>query len=95
MAVRNTGLHRLPQKTCKQIAELVSDYLGDALEARLRREFEEHLKICPDCVAFLNTFRESVSAVRSVRAEDMPDKVRRNILSFLKSRAPRRRRTRP
>jgi hypothetical protein len=91
MAVRKTGAQWLPQKTCKEIAALVSDYLHDNLEARLRRQFEEHLKICPDCIAFLKTFRKTVSLIPSVRAEDMPDHVRQNILTFLKSRARRRR----
>ena len=93
MTVRNSGSYRLNQKTCKEIGELVSDYLHDNLEAQLRSEFEDHLRICPDCVAFMNTFRKTVSVMRSVRSEDMPDDVRRNILTFLKSRA-RRRRTR-
>lgn len=90
MAAANSRLYRLNQKTCKEIAELVSDYLHDNLEARLRRQFEAHLEICPDCVAFLKTFRKTVSVMRSVRTEDMPDHLRQNILTFLKSRARRR-----
>jgi anti-sigma factor RsiW len=93
MAALNTELGRLSQKTCKEITDLVSNYLNDGLEARLKRQFEEHLRICPDCVAFLKTFQKTVSAMRSVRAEDMPENVRRNILGFLQRRV-RRRRTR-
>jgi hypothetical protein len=84
MAPRTT---RLTQKTCEEIGNLVSDYLNGTLQVRIRRQFEQHLEICPDCVAFLNTFRETVSRVRSIRAEDMPETVRRNILEFLRSRA--------
>jgi hypothetical protein len=94
MAALNTELGRLSQKTCKEITELISDYLNNHLEARLKRQFEQHLRICPDCVAFLKTFRKTIFAVRSVRAEDLPENVRRNILGFLQRRV-RSKRTQP
>jgi hypothetical protein len=83
----------LSQKTCKQITDLVANYLNDSLGPRVKRQFDEHLKICPDCIAFLNTYRKTIAVSHSLRAEDMPEKVRRNVLGFLHSRA-RRRRTR-
>jgi hypothetical protein len=91
MPARNTDLKRLPPKTCKEIADLVSNYLNNSLAGRVRRRFDEHLKICPDCVAFLKTFQKTISVIHSVRAEDMPEKMRRNILDFLQSRARGRR----
>jgi hypothetical protein len=94
MARRKRNGTPLTARTCKQITDLLSKYLNDGLGPRLKRDFEHHLKICPDCVAFLNTYRKTVSLVHSIRAEDMPDSVRRNILTFLKSRA-RRGRTQP
>jgi predicted anti-sigma-YlaC factor YlaD len=93
MAVRNSNVKNLPQKTCKEISDLLSNYLDNSLAARVKRQFDEHLKICPACVAFLNTFQKTLSVVHSVRVEDMPENVRRNVLGFLRSRA-RRRRTR-
>lgn len=90
MAARNT---LLSQKTCKQITALVQKYLNDSLGPRVKQQFDEHLINCPDCVAFLNTYRKTVAVSHAVSAEDMPKNVRRDILSFLQSRA-RRRRTR-
>ena len=83
----------LSKKTCKQITDLVANYLNDNLGPRVKRQFVEHLKICPDCVAFLKTYRKTIAVGHSLRAENMPEKVRRNILNFLHSRA-RGRRTR-
>ena len=90
MAAQNTLLSK---KTCKQITDLVANYLNDNLAPRVKRQFVEHLKICPDCVAFLNTYRKTIAVGHSLGAENMPENVRRNILGFLRSRA-RGRRTR-
>jgi Putative zinc-finger len=87
MAARKTTAKALTNKTCKQIADLVFNYINDTLAPRVKRDFNQHLKICPDCVAFLNTYRNTVAVTRSVRAEEMPANVRDNILDFLRRRA--------
>ena len=87
MASRKTNKKTLTRKTCKQIADLVLDHLNDTLAPRIKREFDQHLRLCPDCVAFLNTYRKTVAVAKTVRAEDMPAQVRRNILGFLQARA--------
>ncbi|HEY8923126.1 MAG TPA: zf-HC2 domain-containing protein [Polyangia bacterium] len=38
---------------CKEIVELVTEYLGDALSPRDRTRFEDHLSTCPPCTAYL------------------------------------------
>ena len=38
---------------CQQAVELVTDYLEGALSRRVRRRFEGHLKVCPNCAAYL------------------------------------------
>jgi hypothetical protein len=50
-----------------------------------------HLAICPDCVSFLNTYKKTVQITGSVRVEEMPARVRDNILAFLRRRARRNR----
>jgi hypothetical protein len=79
----------LTHKTCKQITELVSDYLSDKLSPTAKRDFQEHLRICPDCVAFLNTYKKTVAVTRSVAIEDISQNVRNNILTFLRKRIHR------
>jgi hypothetical protein len=87
MAARKTTVKALTSKTCKQIADLVFNYLNDILGPRVKRDFDQHLAICPDCVAFLSTYKKTIATTRSIRAEDMPENVRSNILDFLRSRA--------
>jgi len=87
MPARKPAAKTLTNKTCKQITELVYDYLNNALGQRVKRDFMQHLAICPDCVSFLNTYKKTAQITRSVRVEDMPAKVRDNILAFLRRRA--------
>ena len=46
--------------TCHEFADFLSDYVEDELEHRVRERFESHLEECPDCVAYLETFRETL-----------------------------------
>ena len=76
----------MSDKSCKQITELVLDYLSGNLRPNVKRDFQEHLRICPDCVHFLNTYKKTVSATGTVRPEEIPAKVKNNILRFLRKR---------
>ena len=86
MAGRRRAQEILTNKTCKQITDLVSDYLNDKLSPTVKRDFQQHLRICPDCVNFLSTYKKTVSVTRSIRPEEIPPRVRNNILDFLRNR---------
>jgi hypothetical protein len=86
MAERKKGQKILTNKTCKQMTDLVFNYLNDKLSPNVKRDFQQHLQICPDCVNFLNTYKKTVSVTRSIRPEEIPPRVRNNILDFLRSR---------
>jgi hypothetical protein len=77
---------RLTQKTCKEITELIYDYLNDKLRPAIKKDFERHLRVCPDCVNFLHTYKKAVAMSRVLRIKDIPVKVRKNILEFLQNR---------
>lgn len=89
MAKARTTKSSMSAKTCKQITELMLDYLTDKLRPKLKREFIKHLSICPDCVSFLNTYKKTVKSTASLRSEEIPAKVRDNILSFLRNKLRR------
>ena len=86
MAERKKGQKILTNKTCKQMTNLILDYLNDKLSPAVKRDFQQHLKICPDCVDFLSTYKKTVSVSRSIRSEEIPPRVRNNILNFLRLR---------
>jgi Putative zinc-finger len=68
------------------MTDLVFDYVHGKLTGAVKRDFEQHLRICPDCVNFLNTYRKTVQATGSVAPEEIPPQVRTSILAFLRKR---------
>ena len=76
-------------KTCKELTELISDYVTGQLKPSLKREFEQHLSICPDCVNFLNSYKKTVAVTGDIEPTTLPAKVRNNVLDFLRKKMRR------
>jgi len=89
MVKRKAATKALTNKTCRQISDLVFDYLDEKLTSATKLDFEEHLSVCPDCVSFLNTYKKTVTVTSSVKVKQLPPKVRENILAFLRKRIRR------
>jgi len=72
--------------SCKKITDLIFNYLTDGLGPTVEREFERHLRICPDCVNFLNTFKKrltyTIAACRRAAGQSW-----RQWLAFLRRKA--------
>jgi Putative zinc-finger len=77
-------------KTCKEMTDLIFGYLNDTLNGTVKRDFKRHLRICPDCVNFLNTYKKTAATSASLPPEAIPVKVRENILEFLRNRIRKR-----
>jgi len=45
--------HHLREIVCRDVVDLVTDYLECAVRGVLRRDFESHLADCEDCRAYL------------------------------------------
>jgi anti-sigma factor RsiW len=54
-----------PSQSCKSVTTLIGDYLSGTLDPRLRGSFEAHLANCPDCSAFLKTYKRTIEATRA------------------------------
>jgi hypothetical protein len=64
--------------------------LNDTLRPAVKRDFQRHLRICPDCVNFLKTYKKAAAASASLPPEAIPARLRENILEFLRSRVYKR-----
>jgi predicted anti-sigma-YlaC factor YlaD len=49
-----------PELTCKEVVELVTDYLEGALPDIERQRFDEHLDGCPFCRVYLEQMHQTV-----------------------------------
>jgi anti-sigma factor RsiW len=57
--------------TCREVADFLAGYLSGSLDEEVRAAFEGHLSVCPNCVAYLATYRTAIAAGR--RAFTAPD----------------------
>ena len=55
--------------TCKELVEVVSDYLEGRLPANDRRRLEEHLGECPYCVEYIDQMRLTIAALGAVASD--------------------------
>ena len=53
----------LPELTCKELVELVTDYVEGALSAADRLRFDEHLGNCPFCTTYVDQMRQTIALV--------------------------------
>ena len=65
--------------TCKEVVELVTDYLENALSAAEGRRFERHLKGCSRCVEHLEQLRTTLVILGTLREESLDPGVLREL----------------
>ncbi|HEY7366501.1 MAG TPA: anti-sigma factor [Methylomirabilota bacterium] len=73
---------------CRQIAELLADYLDGSLPRRTAELLEWHIDGCAPCVAFLNTYRGTIRATRSLRDVSIPPELKQRVLTVLRTQPP-------
>jgi hypothetical protein len=66
--------------TCKELVELVTEYLEGGLSTAERERFEEHLGFCDWCVTYLDQMRQTLTAVGRLREEDISPELERSLL---------------
>lgn len=71
---------------CRQIGELLGDYLEGTLARETRELIEWHVEGCNPCIAFLNTYRGTVSAARRLPDVEIPPELKKRLLAVLRSR---------
>jgi anti-sigma factor RsiW len=69
---------------CRQIAELLGDYLDGTLPNQTRELLEFHIDGCPPCVAFINTYRGTIAVTRTLPDTPMPTELKKRLLSVLR-----------
>jgi anti-sigma factor RsiW len=72
---------QLPEMPCRELVELVSDYLQDRLSPRDRARFETHLAECEYCETYLEQMRQSIRALGRLPEESLSVEAREALLS--------------
>ena len=50
--------------SCRELVELITDYVDGALSAEDRTRFDAHLAICPSCVTYVEQTRQTIATLR-------------------------------
>ena len=68
---------------CSKVVALLADYLEGRLQGERHAELTRHLDDCHSCLAQLQTYRSTVSLLRSLREADLPSDLRLTLSAFL------------
>jgi anti-sigma factor RsiW len=52
---------QVEQLSCRELVELVTDYLEGALSKQERLRFDEHIGLCTGCRVYLEQMRQTIS----------------------------------
>ena len=72
---------RAPRLTCREVVELLSDYLEGALAPSERDRVAAHLLTCPECTAYLVQLRATIGALGRLREQDIPRPIRERLVA--------------
>jgi anti-sigma factor RsiW len=70
---------------CRELVELVTDYLEGALSRSDRRRFERHIAGCDGCTTYLEQMRATIRAVGRLREDDIPFEARDALLTTFRT----------
>lgn len=65
---------------CQEMVRLVTDYFDGALDDSMRRRFEEHLRHCDGCTAYVEQLRLTMALVGEIREEHLDPVFRERLL---------------
>lgn len=72
--------------TCRELNDFLADYLDGALAGPQREAFDRHLGLCPDCVRYLDEYREVIRlgglcGTEEAAPADVPEELIRAVLA--------------
>ncbi len=75
--------------TCRQLVELVSDYLEQALESGDAELFEQHLVYCAGCEHYVDEMRRTIVLGARLRDDDVPAETLERLQAEFRKERPR------
>jgi anti-sigma factor RsiW len=58
-----------PYITCQELIGFLYLYLADELPPERKGEFERHLGVCPSCVRYIQTYRDTIALGKAACSE--------------------------
>lgn len=76
--------------TCRELIEFLGDYWSGELRPQEKARFDEHLAVCPSCVAYLAQYDRAAGLGRAAFDDEdgPPDAPPELLAAILKARLP-------
>jgi anti-sigma factor RsiW len=71
--------------TCRELVELVTDYLEGALPPDERDRFEEHLLGCRVCPTYVDQLRTTIRVLGRLSEDHLPEPARGSLLAAFRT----------
>jgi anti-sigma factor RsiW len=79
--MRAANTDRGDELVCRDVVEVVTDYLEGAMPSAERQRFEVHLAECPFCVEYVEQMRTVGGALRGISPDELPPERREALLA--------------
>jgi len=77
---------RIGHMACREFVELVTEFLDDAVDDRLRARIDDHLRLCEGCRNYLDQMRNTVATMGRIPLRDAPPaSVRAGVLAAFRA----------
>jgi anti-sigma factor RsiW len=71
--------------TCKELVELVTNYLEDSLPPQERERFEAHLATCTGCNVYLDQIRKTITLLGTLTEDTIPQRASDELLHIFRN----------
>lgn len=70
--------------TCKEVVELVTDYLEQTLLPEVQTRFEAHVADCPGCDTYIAQVQKTITMLHKLTEEQMFPRAREELLEMFR-----------
>jgi len=72
--------------SCKEVVELITDYLEGRLSEERRADVEAHLQLCDPCLVYIEQMRQTIRALGHVPLDSLSGDAKSTLLDAFRAR---------
>ena len=72
--------------SCKEAADFITDYVEETMSPKMRKKFEKHMAMCPNCEVYLEQYKHTILLANEAFQGDIeiPDDLIEHTMAFMK-----------
>ena len=68
------------EMSCRELVQVITNYLEGVMPPADRKRFEAHLAICPGCQTYLDQMRKTIHVVGKLSEDSVPSEAKNSLL---------------